>query len=454
MNPIFQELPTKLGIYNLTALLGTYEHSELYLATQSYVDRAVVIEVLRPTSDIAQQRSFRDTARLRAAVNLPRVAPVLESAGAGNILYLVQEEPPGKPLRQLENPLNVDQAFTLIQRIAEVYCACAERGVAARPLTLQDVYMDGESFGFFSPVVADVPHEGFRVAQMEQLAYILEQVLSETERTASNISIIIHWLRNGYGNEPMQWQPLAASLSTLRAAKIRGKGVPLMQRLRALFRSKRRLRVLTRYAWLGLMALGIVGATVGVGQLFEEEVVENRPALCDGYLHCGSPNDGWRVRVQPVSVGEYDRFLKAWSKMSSREREALCRDLPDEEVTADRAPLAWRDQLEAAGERRVRNGVKMTMNSPVCGVSYWDACVYARYAKAEVARADMVCTVRQRSGEPGVEEWTAPYHPAHVPLAAHCVVVPVDSKQPLIMETHPAQRTEERGFRIVMNIKS
>ena len=48
--PNFENLPTRLGEYMLTELLGRDTLTNLYLATQSHVERGVVLQVLHPDS--------------------------------------------------------------------------------------------------------------------------------------------------------------------------------------------------------------------------------------------------------------------------------------------------------------------------------------------------------------------------------------------------------------------
>lgn len=46
--PDFQHLPTRLGVYTLTREIGRNATTTLYLATQSHVERGVLVEVLNP----------------------------------------------------------------------------------------------------------------------------------------------------------------------------------------------------------------------------------------------------------------------------------------------------------------------------------------------------------------------------------------------------------------------
>lgn len=457
MNAIFPELPTKLGIYSLTRMLGAREDSELYLATQSYVDRAVVIEVLRPECPPEKAEEFQAIARQRAAATLPHVSPVLESASTGMLRYLIQELPKGQPLAErLESAgrLNMEQAFAFTQAVADMYCACEVQGVAANPLTMDSIYMDGDDFYFFSPVVAGEVTSQQRPAQMEGLAALLESILPEEVVTKSNISIIIHWLRNGYGNAALEWQPLASSLSTLRAQKY---AAPKVERWKQTLTNKtgmkRRLRrigraIAERAVYLsGLLAV-TVGAAVAYRMLVLEGGDDRLAAVTPEYVYCGTPGRPYRVQTKPVSIGEYENFLLAWEKMTSMQKKDINEGMPPE--IKDHKPLEWREQLLVAGMKGEWEGRNISRESPVGGVSYWNALAYARYMKGRLPKVEQVRVVRGLTGEPLVEEWTSSGAKERFPLETNYIVYPAFGKEPYY-EVNPSKQAPARGFRIVLD---
>ena len=463
MNPIFPELPTKLGIYSLTQLLAVRENSELYSATQSYVDRVVAIEVLRPGSSPELVSFFQETARCRAAATLPHVSPVLESTQTGVLRYLIQELPKGRTLaKRLEEdgPLSVDQAFTLVQNIADMYCACLEQGMAAWPLSLDSIFVDEHgAFSFFSPVIAGEITDEQRAVQMESLANILESALPEEELASSNISIIIHWLRNGYGNTALAWPPLASSLSTMRAQKYTPHKRPFLRKdmwkpaslkrrgrryLRTLWLSRRYIITLGAAALLGALGAFIAGYFSGSGG------DEPLPALTESFLYCGTPEQSYRVSTRPVSLREYAKFLQDWGRMTTMQQKDLCAGMPAD--VTDLTPLQWNDQIMAADLGVEWQGRVLRQDSPVCGVSYWGALAYARYVGGMLPSVAQVKAVRQQAGEPLVEEWTSSGSRTGFPLDPSYAVYPVIGNNP-ISEVNPTRLEKHRSFRVTFDNK-
>lgn len=457
MNTIFPELPTKLGLYSLTQVLGVREHSELYLAKQSYVDRTVVIEVLRPDSPPEIVEFFQETARRRAAASLPHVSPVLESVKTGVLHYLIQELPKGKPLTEKlaeGGHLSLDQGFAFVQAVADIYCACIEQKMAALPLSMDSVYMDGDHFAFFSPVIQGEITDDLRREQMESLASILEGSLPMHEAAQSNLAIIIHWLRYGYGSMPLEWEPLASSLSTLRSQKYAPtKGNIAWNDLMKPSSVKRRVRRAVRTvkenaAFVGVTAAVTLVAGVAAAVYAASGTVNEQSAVADGYIYCRSSAGAYRVQAQPVSIAEYGRFLSAWDKMSNAQKKDINQGMP--ENIKNHTPWQWDEQNTAASLGLEWYGRKMDENTPVSGVSYWDALAYARYVGGRLPGMEQIKLSRQSAGEPLVEEWTASGGQAGFPLESCYMVYPAYGNT-FIQEINPTQQEKLRGFRVVFD---
>ena len=455
MNNIFPELPAKLGIYTLTELLAVKEHSERYLATQSYVDRAVIIEVLHPSSSDGTVAMFQESIRKRAAVKLPNVSPTLESAKTGNLRYLIAEQPAGKPFSKRteeDAPLSLKQAFTFLQAVADMYCACKEQGVVALPLSPDDIYMDGDTFRFLSPVLAGEPTDEQRVAQMESLAQILENYLTEDIVTKSNISVIIHWLRHGYGNTPLEWGLLASSLSTLLAQKFAPQRDAVIQwdklttsRFKRFLR--RELRRIRRHpVFASILLLLVVAPVIASGTLLPLlQEKEDLPAVTAEYVYCGSKGRVTRVMTRPVSIGEYSKFLQAFKEMGLSQKKELSKG--DPRNTRSYEPLDWGEQCAAAVLEETWRGTRLSQNSPVRGVSYWAALAYARYMQGDLPTAEQLLTVREQTPSPGLEEWTSTKLLANLPYDDSIIVLPAEGKKEIATSDLDALN-EKRTFRV------
>ncbi len=450
MSPIFDELPTKLGHYTLTERLCSRERSELYAATQSYVDRTVVIEVLRSGYSDTVVEHFRESARRRAAVTLGHVSPVLEAAQTGNYSYVVQEKPAGKSLSALLGEgggLSYKQGFALAQAVAELYSACIGQNLAALPLDLASVYLENDVFSFLSPLEEGTPADADRVAQMTALAEILEQVVPNEVLTVSKLAVVVHWLRNGYGGVVLEWQHLLGALNSLRLQKNTRHKSGEQRKSKSLLHYakwryvKRALRApVSGKRGLAFYAVGVlVTAVVSALIRFYLCGPETLPAVTDDYVYCLCDGIEWRVHSNPVSISEYTDFLAAFNSMSPDERQRLHIDMPA--AVDEHTPIDWDKQQKAASD------------APVCGVSYWDALAYARYRREAIPNARLVKTVRKYVTPPhATEEWTSTQVPERFPLSPYYVVMSANSTD-IVPAVDPARREKQRGFRTAQNEK-
>lgn len=449
MKPIFPELPSKLGLYTVTERLSARQFTELYDAYQSYVDRRVVLEALRPGCDEAMVNYFLATTQARAAVNLPGVSPVLESARSGSIIYLVQEKPVGEPLMRLllEQRFSAKDGLRLVEALAELYEAGKKQNVAIDPVTADAIYVDGGQINFLSTISPDSPTPALLTAQMCALADLLEQAIPSALMKNSSLPTVINWLRHGYNGRVLEWNSLRSALRALRARRHSSDKVSRDDvghpSLRMMLR--RWMRELRKSFWLTATCVLLVSLVGGIGsQLIPEDAfVSLDPAVTGNRVYAMDGQQVYAVHQLPVSIAEYSIFIEAWGKMSPEEREHLADGLFENPANYSlRDPLNWEEQLRAAEE-----GKKLTPNSPVLGVGYREAMLYARYADEVLATADQVFTAREHTpGAKEVEEWTASFSSPQMPYDGCIIVWPAQGKIP-IYASDDQEQVPQRGFR-------
>jgi hypothetical protein len=139
---------TRLGPYEVTALLGVGGMGEVYRATDTNLGRAVAIKVLPEAvaQDGDRLARFDREARTLAALNHPHIAAIygLErsspgSGGAGGqagTIALVMELVEGPTLadRIGQGPIPIDEALPIARQIAEALEAAHEQGIIHRDL--------------------------------------------------------------------------------------------------------------------------------------------------------------------------------------------------------------------------------------------------------------------------------------------------------------------------------
>ena len=129
---------TRLGSYEIVALIGTGGMGEVYRATDSNLRRSVAIKVLPDAfaQDADRLARFEREAGILAALNHPNIAQIhsFERADAANALVMELVEGPTLADRLIHGPIPVDEAVPIAAQIAEALEAAHERGIVHRDL--------------------------------------------------------------------------------------------------------------------------------------------------------------------------------------------------------------------------------------------------------------------------------------------------------------------------------
>ena len=129
----------KVGSFEITKVIGQGGMGIVYLAHDTKLKRSVAIKSMpaQLKDDSTAQERFRREAELLASLNHPNIAVIYEiieqDDGTG---YLVLEHVPGETLSESikHEPLELEEALSIGQQIAEAVSAAHEKGVVHRDL--------------------------------------------------------------------------------------------------------------------------------------------------------------------------------------------------------------------------------------------------------------------------------------------------------------------------------
>jgi serine/threonine protein kinase len=139
---------TRLGPYEILALLGAGGMGEVYEARDNKLERNVAIKVLPETfaHDSERLARFQREARMLAALNHPNIATIFGLEQSDRVHYLVMELVPGQTLaaRLKAGPLGIEEALQIAVQIAEAMEAAHEKRVIHRDLKPANVKVTPE----------------------------------------------------------------------------------------------------------------------------------------------------------------------------------------------------------------------------------------------------------------------------------------------------------------------
>ena len=139
---------TRLGAYEVVALLGAGGMGEVYRAHDTKLGRDVALKVLPETftHDPERLARFRREAQVLAALNHPHIGAIYGLDEADGQQFLVLELVDGESLdrRIARGPIPVDDALTIAKQIAEALEAAHEKGIIHRDLKPANIALTRE----------------------------------------------------------------------------------------------------------------------------------------------------------------------------------------------------------------------------------------------------------------------------------------------------------------------
>ena len=135
-NPLrFTRTPgTRLGVYEITALLGAGGMGEVYRATDTNLKRSVAIKVLPKAvaTDAARLARFQREAEVLAALNHPYIAQIYGVEDGALVMELVNGPTLADRIAMGAMPLS--DALPIARQIADALEAAHDKGIVHRDL--------------------------------------------------------------------------------------------------------------------------------------------------------------------------------------------------------------------------------------------------------------------------------------------------------------------------------
>jgi len=139
---------TKLGTYEITALIGAGGMGEVYRAHDTKLGRDVAIKVLPEqfARDSERLARFQREAKMLAALNHPNIAAIYGLEQSGSTHYLVMELVEGPTLaeRILGGPVPVDETLPIAKQVADAVEYAHDHNVIHRDLKPANIKVTAE----------------------------------------------------------------------------------------------------------------------------------------------------------------------------------------------------------------------------------------------------------------------------------------------------------------------
>jgi predicted ATPase len=141
---------TKLGSYEIVAVLGAGGMGEVYQARDARLGRIVAIKILPAafSADSDRLHRFEREARSASALNHPNIVTIHELGQDGSTHYIAMELVEGKTLRELlvAGMLPMRKAIEIAAQVAEGLAKAHETGITHRDLKPENLMVSHDGF--------------------------------------------------------------------------------------------------------------------------------------------------------------------------------------------------------------------------------------------------------------------------------------------------------------------
>ena len=160
------DLPSSIGPYRVTELLGKAGQTVVYKAVEPTRGRTVAVKLFPPalSQDTSTVERFHQELRAVAPVSRhPHLVQILGTGQDGDRLYLAMELVDGRSLDRVlrERRLTVPEAITVLRGLCRGLAQAHEHGLLHRRLTPRNILVSDD---FDTVKLSDVGASGFEVA--------------------------------------------------------------------------------------------------------------------------------------------------------------------------------------------------------------------------------------------------------------------------------------------------
>jgi formylglycine-generating enzyme required for sulfatase activity len=371
---------TVLGNYVLTDFVRCDDMSITYRARQQDVQRQVGLVLLRPERavDPASLQIFKERERTKAGFTHPRVAPLYEAGEQDGWHFYSREMPRGRSLRDIataRETLGERALVELIHGVAEAMSHATEKGLSSRETSLWDVFLDEDHHAsmvnIFRPA-SEVTAEDEAASCKHFLSML--RPLSSAGRALGLLRSLLQVRHT--------WESLREEMKSIREAM---REHSIQHRIETGPADSRAGSDPVSNRALALGAVAIVALVAALGALLgkPKPASSARPQgmihIPGGpfiYLDGERPNlpDFWIAKTE-VTVGQYAQFLAALGQGDPTRF-----DHPNQPASKqDHKPGDWNAILKAARAGGTFNGQRVSLETPVSQVDWWDAHAYAAW---------------------------------------------------------------------------
>ena len=389
------------GDYRFKELVSENPVSRIWLAEQVSISRQVLVEELRPER-FEHKEAFLADVRAKAAVDHPLIGSVYEAVNGEDRCFFAYELLPGVTLEdrgKVGEPLPPGRLAKLLRRVSEAQFHHEAAGQATAPLSLANIHLDEHDVVRpDKPAPTGTRDPGHSTQDNTPLGEALSPLVADGQPGATRMLTLLAWMRGEGVETTLEWRQVAEICSQIEQQLANpSPATPT----RAITRARRNPGTRLFLSIAGVVSLVAVCA-LAIRLRSQSPAPAPRAPLPDAILIPAGSHptpDGavadlkaFRICPHEVTIGQYAAFLETLDTLTKNKLERTFdhSDQPTEKTS--HLPDDWVALLAAAKAKGVWNQRRVTLDTPVVGVDWWDAAAYAEWKKGRL---------------PSQEEWFA-----------------------------------------------
>lgn len=379
-----------VGPYHVRRKLGAGEWGEVYEAEQTTMGRAVALKVLSVAhrADPEKVQRFVADASAKANVQHPLILSVYEAGEWNGAQFYAREFIPGETLAQRAargEPLDEQIALRILRVVTESISYLKQKRFAYRAFDASSIYLGEDGQPRFANLAVAPGHAptAEAIGEIQALGRLLTPLLPPGGATGGVLALLGRMQIAGPNGVP-SWAAMLQQIKQLEPRVVPADAFKLNEQeeaaIRAVAEVKRRQKRSMIMATVGIFGLLWVVAGLVWWQLtrnreksFESLIEIPAGDFISGDNQTASLPTFW-IDQYEVTISQYARFITELEKNPSTEW-----DHPRQPKGKSHKPQRWDEIVSQARTHKTWEGAPLSLDCPVFGVDWWDACAYAKW---------------------------------------------------------------------------
>jgi formylglycine-generating enzyme required for sulfatase activity/CheY-like chemotaxis protein len=397
----------QLGDYRVQKFIGDGKWGRVYLALQISVNRRVGLKVLNPAQaeDETARTHFLNDARAKAAVQHPFIMSVFEADERNGLAFYTHEFLDGASMAEriaAAQWLDEKTALHVLKVAGEALQYLWSRNLSHSAVDAGSLRLGPDNIARMANIATAEADPAVTVeSELNTVGSIIRQ-LTQDDKISAGLRMLLGRMTGG-ANPVTGWPVVLQAVKALEpkvipmeAAKMKAADAAAMRAVEAARKAKKRGLIISASTLSVLLIL--LGYLIWSRFISNARRLDLQVQIPAGTYPVGAPEAGTKATLgafeidkYEVSINEYAKFI-AWCEQNpGKEREfdhpRGDRKMPhvtqDVKTLIQKAALRGRrvfmQDADPARGTPADPGVEIDLNSPMVGVTFWDAYAYAHW---------------------------------------------------------------------------